>query len=197
MMTYEQNIDSIINRKDIKIGNSSYSLKDMFITPVQAAYNMVQDSVLFVVDPLEKQLTQEEKEAFHQKCGMSYGSYMRFQQMGELLKKKAAEVVGYSNSLAKDLSDDRRRLDEIAENVFDSESTIQQQQINNAVMTIMAQDIKTQANLLGDIARQIALNSGREVLAKQAMEDEVNMNKLNYSESLLKMLDEMPASEYR
>jgi hypothetical protein len=197
MMTYEQNIESIINKKDFKIGKGSYSLKDVFTTPATAAYNMVQDGASFVVDPLENHMTQEEKAVFHQKYGMSYGNYMRLQQMGDLLKKKAAEVVGYSDSLEKNLADDRKRLDEISEKTFDSESTVQQQQINNAVLTIMAQDIKTQAHLLGDIARQLAINSGRAVIEKQAMEDEININKLNYSQALLKMLDEAPADEYR
>ncbi|MDR0494241.1 MAG: hypothetical protein LBG95_01245 [Treponema sp.] len=197
MMTYEQNIESIINRKDIKVGNGSYSLKDMFSAPVKTAGNMIQDGVHYVIDPLENQLTPEERAAFHKKFGMSYGNYMRFQKMGEIMKKKAAEVVGYSSSLEKDLADDRKNLDEISKNTFDSESVVQQEQINNSIMTIMAQDIKTQANLLGDIAQQLAVNFGRTVIERQAMEDEINMNALNFSQGILKMLDEMPANDYR
>ena len=198
MKTYEQNIESIVNKKDIKIGNGSYSLGDIFTSPAKTAQNMAMDGKNFVFDPLEARLTTEERKAFHQKFGMSFGNYMRIKQMGEVLQTKAAEVVGYSSNLQKNLSEDRERLDNIAEDVFDSESSVQQQQINNAVLTVMAQDIKTQANLLGDIARQLAVSSAQAEMVKQAMEDELNMNSLGLSEGFLKMLNNMQASnDYR
>jgi len=196
MMTYEQNIESIINRKDIKIGNSSYSLGDIFTTPpAETAQNMSMDGLSFVaIDPFERKLSTEEKAAFHQKYGMSYGNYMRINQMGEMLKKKSAEVVGYSDSLQKNLAEDRERLDSISGDLFGSESAVQQQQINNAVLTIMAQDIKTQANLLGNIAGQLAMTSSRTQLEKQAMQDEKNINDLGLSDGFIKMLNEMQSS---
>jgi hypothetical protein len=196
MMTYEQNIESIINRKDIKIGNSSYSLGDIFTTPpAETVQNMSMDGLSFVaIDPFERKLTTEEKAAFHQKYGMSYGNYMRINQMGEMLKKKSAEVIGYSGSLQKNLAEDRERLDSISGDLFGGESAVQQQQINNAVLTVMAQDIKTQANLLGNIAGQLAINSSRAQLEKQAMQDEMNINDLGLSDGFIKMLNEMQSS---
>jgi conjugal transfer/entry exclusion protein len=196
MMTYEQNIESIINRKDIKIGNGSYSLGDIFTTPpAETMQNISMDGLSFVaIDPFERKLTVEEKAAFHQKYGMSYGNYMRINQMGEMLKKKSAEVVGYSDSLQKNLAEDRERLDSISGDLFGSESAVQQQQINNAVLTIMAQDIKTQANLLGNIAGQLAMTSSRAQLEKQAMQDEKNINDLSLSDGFIKMLNEMQSS---
>jgi len=196
MMTYEQNIESIINRKDIKIGNGSYSLGDIFTTPpTKTMQSMAMDGLSFtVIDPFEKKLTPQEKAAFHQKYGMSYGNYMRINQMGEMMKKKSAEVVGYSDSLQKNLAEDREKLDSISGDLFESESTIQQQQINNAMLAIMAQDIKTQANLLGKIAEQLAVNSSQALLEKQAMQDEINMNDLGFAAGLIKMLNEMQSS---
>jgi len=196
MMTYEQNIESIINRKDIKIGNGSYSLSDIFTTsPAKTMQSMTMDAVNFtVIDPFERKLSPQEKAAFHQKYGMSYGNYMRINHMGEMLKKKSAEVVGYSDSLQKNLAEDRERLDSISGDLFGSESAVQQQQINNAILAIMAQDIKTQANLLGSIARQIAMNSSQAQLEKQAMQDELNINDLGLSDGLIKMLNEMQSS---
>jgi hypothetical protein len=194
ILTYEQNIESIINRRDIKIGNGSYSLGDIFASPNKTMQGMAFGGVGFTVDPFETKLTTEEKTVFHQKYGMSYGNYMRINQAGEILKKKSAEIVGYSNNLQKNLSEDRERLKTIAEDLFDSESTIQQQQINNAVMSIMAQDVKTQAKLLGDIAEQLSANFSQAQMMKEAMQEEININDLDFSEGLLKMLNRMESS---
>jgi len=198
MMTYEQNIESIINKKDIKIGNGSYSLGDIFKSPAGTVQNMAIGGANYVVDPFENKLSPAERAAFHQKYGMSYGNYMRIYQMREMLKKKAAEVVGYSSKLQENLAEDRERLDSITGDMKDSESTVQQQQISNAIMSTMAQDVKTQANLLGDIANQLATSAAQEQTEKQAMEDELNMNSLGISDGFLMMLEDMPpAGAYR
>jgi len=192
MMTYEQNIESIINRKNIKIGNISYSLNDIFATyPLDTMQNMTIDAMSSMVfDPFENKLTTEEREAFRRKFGMGFGSYMRIKQVGDMLQKKAAEVVGYSDSLQKNLKEDRERLDSISGDLFGSESLIQQQQVNNAVLTVMAQDMKTQANLLGNIAQQLAMNTSQALMEKQAMKEELNINDLGLSDGLMKMLNE-------
>ena len=198
IMTYEQNIESIINKKDIKIGSGSYSLGEIFKTSSGAVENMTMGAAHYVVDPLEGKLSPFERSVFHQKYGMSYGNYLRISQMREMLKKKAAEVVGYSVNLQKDLAEDRERLSAITKDLYNSESTIQQQQINNAMLSIMAQDIKTQANLLGDIASQIATSAAQAQAEKQAMQEELNINDLGIADGFLKMLEDMPpASEYR
>jgi len=192
MMTYEQNIESIINRKDIKIGSSSYSLNDIFaVSPLDALQNISIDTMSSMVfDPFENRLTPEEREAFRRKFGMGFGSYMRIKQVGDMLQKKAAEVVGYSDSLQKNLKEDRERLDSISGDLFESESIVQQQQVNNAVLTVMAQDMKTQAKLLGNIAQQLAMSSSQALMEKQAMKEELNINDLGLSDGLMKMLNE-------
>jgi len=198
MMTYEQNIESIINRKDIKIGKGSYSLGDILKSPAGTAENMTMDAVNFVVDPLEGKLTPSERTAFHQKYGMSYGNYMRIGHMRDMLQKKAAEVVGYSSKLQEDLAEDRENLNNIADEMKDKESIVQQQQVNNAVLSIMAQDIKTQANMLGNIASQLATSAAQAQMEKQALQDELNINSLGVADGFLMMLEGMPpANEYR
>jgi len=200
MMTYEQNIESIINRKDIKIGNSLYSLNDIFAaSPVDVMQNMAIDKMnSMVFDPFENKLTPEERAAFRQKFGMGYGSYMRIKQVGDMLQKKAAEVVGYSDSLQKNLTEDRKKLDSISGDLFESASLVQQQQINNAVLTVMAQDMKTQAKLLGNIAQQLVMNSSQALMEKQAMKEELNINDLGLSDGFIKMLNEMQSlNDYR
>ena len=196
MMTYEKNIEIILNRKDVKIGNGSYSLSDLFTTPPgRTMQNMTMDGMNYVmIDPFENKLSPEEKALFHQKYGMSYGNYMRIRQMGTVLQKKAAEVYGYSAGLQNNLEEDRERLSSISGNLFDSESAVQQQQINNAVMSIIAQDIKTQSNLLGDIAQQLAVNTAQTQLEKQALQDEMNTSDLDFHDGLIKMLNEMPSA---
>jgi len=211
MMTYEQNIESIINRKDIKIGNIPCSLGDIFITPptdilqnmamdgLDFAKNMAMDSLNFtMIDPFENRLTPEERMAFRQKFGIGLGVYMRMNQVGDMLQKKAAEVVGYSGVLQKNLAEDREKLDNISGDLFESASAIQQQQINNAVMTVMAQDMKTQAKLLGNIAEQLAMSSSQALLEKKAMLEELNINDLGLSDGLMKMLNETQSlNDYR
>jgi len=196
MKTYEQNIESIINKKDIKIGNGVYSLGDIFITPLtETMQNMGMDKLGFsIMDPFEKMLTQKEKLIFQQKFGISFGYHMRLDHMKELLQKKSAEIIGYSTILQKNLAEDRLRLENISKDLFGSGSTVQQQQINNAILSIMAQDVKTQANLLGNIAEQLAVNSSQTLLQKQAMLDEKNINSLNIAEGFMKMLNEMQSS---
>jgi len=197
--TYEQNIETIVKRKDIKIGNSSYSLGDIFTSPSGAMMDMGMSGLNFtIVDPFENKLTPEERIIFHRKYGMSYGNYMRINQMGEVLKRKAAEVAGYSGSLQQNLAEDRERLNSITGNLFGSESAVQQQQINNAVLSIMAQDMKTQANLMGEIANQLATAAAQTQIEKQALQEEINMNGLDFSDGLMKMLNEkQPANTYR
>jgi hypothetical protein len=198
MMTYEKNIETIINRKDIKIGESKYSLKDVFASPNKTMQDMLVSGATFVVDPLDTKLTAEEKSVFHQKYGMSHGNYMRINQIGEMLKKKSAEVIGYSDNLQENLLEDRERLEAIMGDLFEGESIIQQQQINNAVMSIMAQDMKTQAKLTGDIATQLAANFSQAQIMKEAMQAEININDLDLSEGIMKMLDGMePLNAYR
>jgi hypothetical protein len=195
---YEQNIESIINKKDIKIGNGSYSLGDIFVSPNKTMQSMVADGLGYVLDPLEAKLTPQERALFHQKYGMSFGKFTRIGELGEKLKNKSAEVVGYSTSLQKNLGEDREALNNITKELYGSESIIQQQQINNAVMSTMAQDVKTQAKLLGDIAQQLATSFSQAQMMKEAMQEEININDLEISEGLLKMLGEMaPSSSYR
>jgi conjugal transfer/entry exclusion protein len=194
MMTYEENIEAIINRKDIKIGDSTYSLLDLFTTlPNTIAQNISLDGLNFAFDPFEKRLSTEEKAAFHQKFGMSFGHYMRINHLGETLKKKSAEIVGYSESLKENLAEDREKLGEIVGDLFGSESIIQQQQINNAVMAIMAQDIKTLANIMGEIALQLAITSAQKMIEKQAMQEEITINDLDIPDGLIKILKDMPS----
>ena len=194
MKTYEQNIESIISRKDVKIGKDSFSLGDIFISPNKAMNNLVKDEINPVLDPLELKLTLPERKAFQLKFGKSFGNNARINQLGEMMKKKAAEVVGYATALQKNISEDRERLEVIAKDMFGSESIIQQQQVNNAVLAVMAQDAKTQAQLMGSIAQQLAINAAQEQAKRDAAQEEININDLEVSEGYLRLMDGMESS---
>ena len=195
MMTYEQNIESIINKKDIKINGGSFSLGDIFTSPVVNVEDMARGGMNYIVDSLEAKLSPEERMMFLRKYGTSLGDHLRIGQMREMLQKKAAEVVGYSSSLQLNLAEDRERLSAITKDMFGSESTIQQQQINNAVMSIMAQDMKTQANLVGSIANQLATAAAQVQMEKEAIKKEINMNSLEFTDGFMQMLDEIKSSK--
>jgi hypothetical protein len=198
MKAYEQNIEAIINKKDIKIGNDTYSLGDVFMSPGSTMENLVIDGINYVLDPFEARLSPQERLVFKRKFGTSFGAEMRISQLGDMMKKKAAEVVGYAESLQKNINEDRERLESIVEGLFEGASIVKQQQINNAVMAILAQDTKTQAKLMGDIAQQIAMNSSQAQMMRKAMQEEINMIDLAVSEGYMKILKEIEnSSSYR
>jgi conjugal transfer/entry exclusion protein len=200
MMTYEENIESILNNKNLRIGNDAYSITDIFTSnPLDTAYGMAQEGVGFVaVDPFERKLTPEEKAMFHQKYGMSYGHYMRYNLIGEALQKKAAESVAYMQSMEQNISDDRERLDNIVAEDVDADSIIKQQQKANSILAIQAQDTKTQANILAKIGMMIASAAAQNQEERKARREARNSNDLDVAEGLVKMINAMPPnSEYK
>jgi conjugal transfer/entry exclusion protein len=195
MMTYEENIEGILNNRNLKIGNDAYSLTDIFTSnPIDTAYGMAQEGVGFVaVDPFERKLTAEEKAVFHSKYGMSYGHYMRYNQIGEALQKKAAESVAYTQGMQENINEDRERLDRIVEQDADSESIVKQQQKANSILAVLAQDTKTQANILAKMGEMIGSMAAQNQEERKARMEERNTNDLDLAEGLVKMIESMPS----
>jgi conjugal transfer/entry exclusion protein len=200
MMTYEENIERIMNNKNLKIGNEAYSLTDLFTSaPFDAAYGMAQDGIGFVVvDPFERKLTAQEKAAFHQKYGMSYGHYMRYNSIGEALQKKGAESVAYMREMQENINEDRERLDTIVAEDVDADSIIKQQQRTNAILAVQAQDAKTQGNILAKIGEMMGAAAAQNQEERKARREERNSNDLDLAEGLVNMINAMPSdSNYR
>jgi conjugal transfer/entry exclusion protein len=195
MMTYEENIESILNNRNLKIGKDSYSLTDVFTSnPIDTAKGMAQEGVGFVaVDPFEKKLTPEEKAAFHSKYGMSYGHYMRYNTIGEALQKKAAESIAYTQGMQENINEDRERLDKIVEQDADADSIIKQQQKTNSILAVQAQDTKTQANLLAKIGEMMGAAAAQNQEERKARQEERNINDLDMAEGLVNMINAMPS----
>jgi hypothetical protein len=193
MMTYEENIEAILNRKDIKIGNASYSLADLYMTDLaKNIVDMVGGAAGYVIiDPFEKQLTTEEKAVFHQKYGMSYGHYIRYHKIGEALSKKAAEITAYNGILDGELATDREAIksmsgdnDNTSFGGTDSgESWVQEQQKINVLLTVKNQELKTKTKLIADIATLYANN------AVKASEAPQKINDADLGENYLKILE--------
>jgi len=194
MMTYEENIESILNRKDLKIGNSSYSLMDLYTTnPVTNITDMTGSAIDYaVVDPFEKQLTPEEKAIFHQKYGMSYGHYMRYHRIGEAITKKAAEVTAYNEKLEEELAADREAIQSMLEdnasgggNASDG-SWVQEQQKINGLLMVKNQELKTRTKLIADIANIYANNAAKTKIDREAPQKN---NDADFGENYLKILE--------
>jgi hypothetical protein len=149
-MTYEENIESILNSKDIKIGKVSYSLADLYMTNPAGIADSAIDYV--VVDPFEKQLTPDEKAVFHQKYGMSYGHYIRYHKIGEGLSKKASEVTAYNKKLQEELAADREAIQSMLEDNDSDGSWVEGHQKINILLMAKNQELKTKTKFLTDIA---------------------------------------------
>jgi len=185
MMTYEENIESILNRKDIKIGNASYSLADLYTADL--AKNIVDmaggAANYIIIDPFEKQLTTEEKAVFHQKYGMSYGHYIRYHKIGMALSKKAAEITAYNGKLDEELAADREAIKSMLGDKDAGESWVREQQEINVLLTVKNQELKTKTKLIADIADVYANNAAKESETPQEIND------ADFGENYLKILE--------
>jgi conjugal transfer/entry exclusion protein len=191
MMTYEENIESILNNKNLKIGNASYSLGDLLTSnSIITVAGMMEEAVGFVaVDPFERKLSPEEKAIFHQKYGMSYGHYMRYNYIGEALQKKAAEIQAYNDALEKELITDRKRLDEIVKVDISTESTIKNVQKMNSLMIIKSQDLKTMTKVVASMSELLGKTMVQNQERRKARHEEQNLNNFDLAEGLVRMIE--------
>jgi len=191
MMTYEENMEAIVNKKNLKIGNSSYSLADLFISP-STLPEMIADGTGFVaVDPFSKKLSPEEQAIFHSKYGMSYGHYLRIHTLGVKTMEKAAELTGYSGKLEENLKEDREALSKMINEASDGNSIVEQAQVTNAQLAAQCQELKSQTALLGKLGEEMASEAAKKQALDQAMEDAKNNSDADVADGYIKMLDNM------
>jgi len=191
LMTYEENIESIVNNKNLKIGNSSYSLMDLFTSPTTIPDMVVGGANFVAVDPFSKKLSPEEQAIFHSKYGMSYGHYLRLHALGLKIGDKAAELTGYSGKLEENLKEDRDALSKMNDEASDAESIVEQAQVTNAQLAAQCQELKTQTSLLSKLGEEMASEAARNQLQKQAMEEEKNNGDADVADGYIKILDNM------
>ena len=191
MMTYEENMEAVINSKNLKIGNGSYSLAELFTSP-STIPDMMGNAVTFTaVDPFSKKLSPEEQAIFHSKYGMSYGHYLRIHALGVKIGEKAAELTGYSGKLEENLKNDREALSKMIDEVSDGNSIVEQAQVTNAQLAAQCQELKSQTSLLSRLGEEMAAETARNQLQRQAMEDTKNNSDADVADGYVKMLDNM------
>jgi len=191
MMTYEENMEAIVNRKNLKIGNGSYSLADLFTSPSTIPEMIVDGTGFVAVDPFSKKLSPEEQAIFHSKYGMSYGHYLRIHTLGVKIGEKAAELTGYSGKLDENLKEDREALSKMIDEASDGNSIVEQAQVTNAQLAAQSQELKSQTSLLSKLGEEIASETARNQLQKQALEDAKNNSDVDVADGYTKMLDNM------
>jgi len=189
MITYEENMEAVINNKNLKIGNSSYSLADLFTSP-STIPEMAANAVTFTaVDPFSRKLTPQEQAVFHSKYGMSYGHYMRIHTLGVKIGEKAAELTGYSRKLEENLKEDREALSKMNDEISDGNSIVEQAQVTNAQLAAQCQELRTQTSLLSKLGEEIASEAAKKQLLEQAMEDSKNNGDSDISDGYIKMIE--------
>jgi hypothetical protein len=191
MMAYEENMESIINNKNLKIGNSSYSLADLFTDPSAIQDTAGDASGFTAIDPFSKKLSPEEQLIFLSKYGMSYGRYLRLHTLGVKTGEKAAELLGYADSFAKNLKEDREALSRMVDEVANGDSIVEQAQVTNAQLAAQCQELKSQTSLLSKLGEEIASEASKKQLLKQAMDEVKKNSNLDVSDGYLKMLGNM------
>jgi prefoldin subunit 5 len=189
LMTYEENIEAVIKNKNLRIGNSSYSLVDLFTSP-STIPDMAGSAVNFTaVDPFSKKLSPEEQAIFHSKYGMSYGHYLRIHSLGVKAGEKAAELTGYSGKLEENLQEDREALAKMLDEVSDGKSIVEQAQVTNSQLAAQCQELKTQTSLLSKLGEEIAAEAALNQLQRQAVADTKKSGDTDVADGYIKILE--------
>ncbi len=185
LTTYEENIERILSTKTMQWGRNSFSLEDLYTTNPFGEDGFLNDAW---EDPFERQLSSEEKALFHQKYGMSYGHYMRYNAIGAQITEKAGQASAYFDNLIVNMNEDRERLDTISSTEPEADSIIKQQQRSNAIMTTQAQDTKTIAYTTAKIGEILAAQAYQMEIERQSLENRIGIQDLEPTEGFLKYL---------
>ena len=187
-------IEGLMNAKNIKIGNNSWSLADLYKTnPAKTAKDMFSAGGNFVaVDPFERELTVAEKAAFHSRYGMEPGNYLRFESIKSAIKNKALEAVATLEDIEDNEDEWAKQLDEVAKKAVDpdEDSVVQQAQINNALVKAQVQE----TNKLAKYVSQLAANFGNYAAQSQIEREEAqktrDMQKMDTSEAFVNFIND-------
>ena len=170
MGNYAQEVEAMIIKKDLKIGIRSYSIADLFTKPIGDVYNEVAD--YFYVDPFEVELTEAQKRQFMLRYGMSYGNYMRLNAIGAELQKKAIEIEGFSEILAKELKDDFEMVNQIIMNATgEAAGELAQHQQANALLMLINKHNQTLSKLTMEYAELFAMKNQKIEIARQIAQE--------------------------
>jgi hypothetical protein len=127
-MNYLNNIENIMNKKDMKVGNYSYSLSDFFSHPINSTKDMAKGAFEYqFFDPFVNR-SPAEKAAFHSKYGMSPGNYLKYNKLTDAIMGSSAEQKATNLAIRQNLLADAERLEKIAKDGNDADGTVTKQQ---------------------------------------------------------------------
>jgi conjugal transfer/entry exclusion protein len=189
-------IEGIMNAKNLKIGNNSWSLTDLYKSnPAKTAKDMFSAGANFVaVDPFEREKTTEEKAMFHSRYGMEYGNYMRFDSIRQALRSKAQEAVAELQAIEEGEDEWAKQLDEVAKKAADpdEDSVVQQAQINNALVKAQVQETNKLAKRVAQLTANFGNYAAQSQEERESAQKERNQNQLDFSKGFTEMIDKLP-----
>lgn len=153
---YLNNLENIYDEKNMKIGNISFSLNDLYNTDV---YSRISKDFGIEMGKSLGSMTAQQLKDFADKYGIDYEQYLRMAALAEETGKKAKEIKamkGYS----KNVTDSLRKLsDDLASTVADSSevATLQKSLLAaNATVDALVTVSDTVSNISDLLASQAA-----------------------------------------
>jgi hypothetical protein len=192
-MNLVNNIERIMNTKNMKIGNQSFSLSDIYSNPSNVVTIASKGVDFVVVDPFERELTDQEKARFHQRYGMSYGNYMRYAAIGNAIDEKAQEIMAFAAANNESLQDDAEKLDGMGEQIKAAEgSQVKQGAVTNALLQFVGEQLIHIKTTMGNLAAVTATIGEFNKTVQEKMEKIGTSQELNISENIINAIKVIP-----
>jgi hypothetical protein len=199
-MNYVNNIQNLMNAKNMTIGNFSYSYADFWNSPAQTVGSAVAGAVEFqLFDPFVER-TVEEKAAFHSKYGMTPGNYMKYNMIGDAMAKKGAELAAVvanhdKDNKSKEAQEEAAQLDKVISDAKGSSSVVAQAQAANAIALEQTKELERQTSVMSKFA--LGWYEAHEKLEVKNLEDEARRknNVHAYPEGFVKIIEGIDSSK--
>lgn len=156
---YLNNLENIYDEKNMKIGNISFSLNDLYNTDV---YSKISKDFGIEMGKSIGSMTAQQLKEFADKYGIEYEQYLRMAALAEQTGKKAKEIKamnGYSSKVTESL---RTLSDDLASSAADSSevATLQKSLLAaNATVDALVTVSDTVSNISDLLASQAAQNN--------------------------------------
>lgn len=182
VMGYTENIGAIFKSKSMQWGDVSFSYEDLFSTDFyKKAITEAWD------DPFERELSTEEKARFHQKYGMSYGHYMRYNALAQELTQSAGQNKAKLEELSVKIQEDREMANKIVASGIETESVLQTAKAQANLTQLGVQTAITQADILASLydleATKVAMEN-QEMIEAQKNRELLQYETSNYLKGL-------------
>lgn len=173
------NLESVINRKDMNFGSVSFSIKDLFTTDLYARLDS------YIADEIGN-ISLQDKAEFYNKYGLSYDHYMKLHGISEELGKKACEVKATSEIIKESKIEEQklRKSLQTAEEIKGIEGSVQGFQMQSQLINESNQTLLQISSTL-EAVTDIILNESVKI-GEQMDQDTYNLmmqSKANWEDS--------------